>query len=195
MQPKQLLADDEKIVYRTGKHWAVLVKAVIYLCLALALLVNRENILKCIPYSSAYEAAHAVTEPQAQTNANSDRILPAQTMQEAKHYATLAVTGAAYAVWAVLAVILALLGVTRALGFFTRRVIITTKRIIDRDTLLGALTSLSLTNVESARVASGIFGPVLGYGKVVLGMSSGQKISLANLQKPAAFERELFGAK
>jgi len=197
MDLQRFLADDEAILYQTGKHWAVLAKAVLYLCLALALFASRESILRNIPYFAASEPAREAPRPTpvAQAPANDQRILPSQTLDDIKHYATVIVTWSATGASLLLAAVLALLGVARILGFFTRRTIITTRRIIDRDALFGALASYSLANVESARIAPGLFGPVLGYGKVVLVMTSGCKVSLANLRRPVEFERRIFSAR
>ena len=211
MDLQRLLADDEKILYQTGKHWAVFVKAILYLCLALVVFMSRESVLRNIPYLSTHESfSHEGARPVPVTQApaseprpasavqpplSDQRVLPPQTMDDVKRYATIVVTWSVTGVSIALAVIFALLGLARILGFFSRQAIITSRRVIDRDALFGGLASHSLKNVESARVASGLFGPVVGYGKVVLGMSSGRKVSLANLKRPVEFERKLFSAQ
>jgi len=189
----RLLADDEQILHQTGKHWIVFVKALVYLCLAIFLFAGRDGIVRHIPYAS-HEPAHEAVGFVAQPGAG-DRLLPAQTMDEVMRVAGVVITWTVSIVSIALVFVLALLGIARALGFFSCQVLLTTKRIISRDALLGSLSSFALANVESARADCGLLGPVLGYGKVSLVMGSGRKVSLANIRRPMEFEREIFGAK
>jgi len=190
----RLLAGEEQILYQTGKHWIVFVKALLYLVLAIFLLAERGDLVRHIPYTSASEGAHAVTGTVAQQGGG-ERIVPAQTMDDIMRWAGITITWTVSGVCIALGIVLLFVGVARAVGFFSCQVMLTTKRVIARDALLGSFSSLSLANVESARADCGLLGPMLGYGKVAITMGSGRKVSLANIARPMEFERELFGAK
>ena len=92
-------------------------------------------------------------------------------------------------------VVLGLLGAARLLSFFSNKVIITPKRMVQQDVLSGSISSLSLNSIESVCAYTGLMGSLLGYGKVIMITGSGQKVKIANLRRPHEFERELFAAK
>jgi len=168
MDPRRVLADKEEIRYQTKKHWAVFIKSAIYFGLAALVLAYKDPLL----------AAAQFTPPE-----DFKRILPPIVNWTVK--------GTCFT----LAVVLGLLGLARLMSFFSNKVIITGKRVIQHDVLSGSLTSIDLGGVESVRACTGLLGSLLGYGKVILGMGSGQKVSISNLRRPHEFERELFGAK
>ncbi len=168
MDPRRVLADKEDILYQTKKHWAVFLKAAIYFGLAALVLAYKDPLL----------AAAQFTPPE-----DFKRILPPVINWSVK--------GACFTA----AVVFGLLGLARLLSFFSNKVIITAKRVIQHDVLSGSLSSLDLARIESVRAVTGLLGSLLGYGKVIMVMGSGQKVSVPNLRKPHEFERELFGAK
>lgn len=168
MDPRRVLAEQEEIIYQTKKHWAVFLKAAAYFALAALVLAYKDPILKAVQF----------TPPE-----DFKRILPPLISWTVK--------GTCFT----LATVFGLLGLARVLSFFSNKVIITGKRVIRHDVLSGSLSSLDLSRIESVRACTGILGSVLGYGKVIMVMGSGQKVAVANLRKPHDFERELFGAK
>lgn len=168
MEPRRVLAEKEDILYQSKKHWAVLVKAAVYFALAAAVLAYKDPLL----------AAAQFTPPD-----DFKRILPPL------------ISGTVKTVCFASAVVLGLLGMARLLSFFSNKVIITHKRLIQHDVLSGSLASLDLSHIESVRACTGLLGSLLGYGKLILVMGSGQKVSIANLRRPHEFERELFCAK
>lgn len=168
MDPKRVLAQDEQILYLTKKHWAVFIKAAIYFALAALVLAYKDPILKAAQF----------TPPE-----DLKKILPPVVNWTVK--------GACFT----LATVFGLLGLARLLSFFSNKVIITGKRVIQHDVLSGSLSSLDLSRIESVRACTGFLGSLLGYGRVIMVMGSGQKVSVANLRRPHEFEKELFGAK
>lgn len=168
MEPRRVLAENEEILYQSKKHWAVFIKAAIYFGLAAAVLVYKDPILAAVQF----------TPPE-----DLKRILPP------------VITWTVKSVCFTLAVVFGLMGLARLLSFFSNKVLITRKRLIQHDVLSGSLSSLDLARIESVRACTGLLGSLLGYGKLILVMGSGQKITIANLRRPHEFERELFAAK
>ncbi len=168
MQTRRLLSDQEEIVYQTRKHWAVFLKAAVYFALAYAAYKSVDPLLAMAQF----------TPPE-----DLKRILPPII-----HWS---VKGSCYLVTA----IFGLMGLSRLLGFFSNKVIVTRKRVIRQDVLSGSVFSLDLRRVESVTACTGLLGSLLGYGRVTMVAGSGQKISIANLRRPHELERELFGAK
>jgi hypothetical protein len=203
MESRRVLSEKEEILYQTKKHWAVFIKAAVYLGLAVLVLAAKGPILMHVPYTAQYEdargeRAQAPTKQKSQAPQDKSDASPLkdpQTQDDIKRVlvpvVSWTVTGACFA----LVVVLGLIGLALLMGFFSNKVIITTKRVIQHDVLSGSLSSLTLSRVESVRAATGLLGSVLGYGKVIMVMGSGQKVSIANLRRPHEFERELFGAK
>lgn len=167
MQPS-LLAKDEEIRYKTSKHWAVFIKTAVFLALSVLAMANAEALVKVAQF----------TPPE-----DLKRFLPPLI--------TYTVKGLCYG----LAVVFGLMGLARLFSFFSAKVFITPKRLISRDVLSGSILSLDLSCVESVRAYTGILGSVLGYGKVVVCMASGQKVALPNMRRPHDLEREIFAAK
>ena len=168
MEPRRVLAEKEDILYQTKKHWAVFIKAAVYFGLAGAVLAYKDPILAAVQF----------TPPE-----DFKRILPPL------------INGTVKTVCFTAAVIFGLFGMARLLSFFSNKVLVTTKRVIQHDVLSGSLFSIDLGRIESVRACTGPLGSLLGYGRVILVMGSGQKIAISNLRKPHEFERELFGAK
>jgi hypothetical protein len=167
MQPN-LLAHNEDIRYQTSKHWAVFIKAAIFFGLALLVLANKETLLNATKFTPPADLERFVTPLVKYT-----------------------VLGVCFG----LAVVFGYLGLSRMLSFFSAKVFITAKRVISRDVLSGSILSLDLGGVESVLACTGPLGSVLGYGKVVVSMASGQKVSLPNMRRPHELEREIFAAK
>jgi hypothetical protein len=168
MQPRRVLAEQEDILYQTKKHWAVFLKSAAYFGLAAAVLAYKDPILAAVQFTPPEEFK---------------RILPP------------IINGTVKTVCFTAAVVFGLFGMARLLSFFSNKVIVTAKRVIQHDVLSGSLSSVDLRHIESVRACTGPMGSLLGYGKVIMVTGSGQKISVANLRKPHEFERELFGAK
>lgn len=212
MELRRVLADREDIRYQTKKHWAVFVKATLYCLLALVVWAKTE-----VAYSEAVlllppSLVKNLSDPdfkalptevqkarglEARKNAPPEDKKLTQT-DDQRFLASLAVSALHWAVRIVLysaAAVLALLGLARVLSFFSNKVIITPKRVVQQDVLSGSISSLSLGSVESVSACTGLLGSLLGYGKVILITNSGQKVKIANLRRPHEFERELFAAK
>lgn len=168
MEPRRVLSENEGILYQTKKHWAVFLKSGVYFGLSVAALASKNALL----------AAAQFTPPE-----DLKRILPPL------------VSGTVKTVCFTAAVVFGLLAMARLLSFFSNKVILTPKRVIQHDVLSGSLSSTDIRHIESVRAVTGLLGSLLGYGRVVLVMGSGQKVSIANLRRPHEFERELFGAK
>lgn len=168
MNTRRLLAENEDILYQTKKHWAVFLKAAIYFALAYAVLQNLPYLLSITQFNPPEDLK---------------KILPPVISWSVK--------GACYTT----AAVLALMGLIRLLGFFSNKVIITPKRIIQQDVLWGSVFSVDLRRIESISAHTGLLGSLLNYGKVSIVTGSGQKLSIPNLRRPHEFERELFGAK
>lgn len=168
MQPRRVLAEQEEILYQTKKHWAVFIKAAVYFGLAATVLAYKDPILAAVQF----------TPPE-----DLKRILPP------------VINGTVKGVCFSAAVVFGLLGMARLLSFFSNKVLVTAKRVIQHDVLSGSLSSIDLRHIESVRACTGLLGSLLGYGKVIMIMGSGQRVAVANLRKPHEFERELFGAK
>jgi hypothetical protein len=168
MEPRRVLADKEEILYQSKKHWAVFLKAAVYFGLAAAVLAYKDPILGWAQF----------TPPE-----DLKRILPP------------IISGTVKAVCFTAAVVFGLMGMARLLSFFSNKVLITQKRLIQHDVLSGSLASLDLSRIESVRACTGLLGSLLGYGKLILVMGSGQRVTIANLRRPHEFERELFSAK
>ena len=168
MEPQRVLAEKEDILYQTRKHWAVFIKAAIYFGLAAVVLAYKAPILAAVQF----------TPPE-----DLKRILPPLISGTIK--------GACFTS----AVVFGLLGIARLLSFFSNKVIITSRRVIQHDVLSGSLSSIALGGIESVRACTGPLGSILGYGKVIMVMGSGQKVAVSNLRQPHEFERALFGAK
>lgn len=168
MEPRRVLADKEEILYQSKKHWAVFLKAAVYFGLAAAVLAYKDPILAWAQF----------TPPE-----DLKRILPP------------IISGTVKGVCFTAAVVFGLMGMARLLSFFSNKVLITQKRLIQHDVLSGSLASLDLSRIESVRACTGLLGSLLGYGKLILVMGSGQRVTIANLRRPHEFERELFSAK
>lgn len=203
MESRRVLSDKEEILYQTRKHWAVFIKAAIYFGLALLVLAAKHPILVHVPYTAQYEEAKGESvqaQPRQKSQAPQDKtdvspLKDPQTQDDIKRFlvpvVTWSVTGGCFA----LVVVFGLIGLALLLGFFSNKVIITSKRVIRHDVLSGSLSSISLSHIESVSAVTGLLGSVLGYGKVRFSLGSGQKVSISNLKRPLEFERELFGAK
>jgi hypothetical protein len=165
---QSLLAANEEVLYQTRKHWAVFIKAAVYLILAVLVLSGKDKALGLAAFNPPEDLKRF--------------ILPLV------HYSLLAV-------FYVAALALALVALIRLFSFFSTRMLITGKRVIMMDLLSGSAYSLDLGLIESVRVSGGLLGAVLGYGKLSLVMSSSQKVAAANMREPHEFERRLFAAK
>jgi len=214
MELRRVLAEKEDIRYQTKKHWAVFFKAAIYCALALVVLAKAEAVysaavlmlppsilknlsdedFKSLPLAvqkvRGLETRKAVPQEEARKSP--------QTADDQRFLSSLAVSALHWTVRILLfsaTIVLGLLGAARLLSFFSNKVIITPKRVVQQDVLSGSISSLSLGSIESVCAYTGLLGSLLGYGKVILVTSSGQKVKLANLRRPHEFERELFAAK
>jgi len=168
MHTRRLLAENEDILYQTKKHWAVFLKAAIYLGLAYAAIDNMAHLLAITQFNPPEDLK---------------KILPPVISWSVK--------GACYTA----AAIFGLMGLARLLSFFSNKVIVTPKRMIQQDVLWGSVFSVDLKRIESVSAHTGLLGTLLGYGKVLIVTGSGQKLAIPNLRRPHEFERELFGAK
>ena len=207
MDPRRILADKEEIRYQTRKHWAVFIKAAIYFGLMALVLAYKEPIRKMVPYASED------TVKTAQAPAQPAKPKPAPALEDSKGSPTVAspkdplvqddikrfivpvVSMTVKVVCFAVAAVLGLLGLVKLLGFFSTKVVVTSRRVMQHDVLSGSLTSLDIRRIESIRAVTGLLGAILGYGKVHLVMGSGQKVMLADLRKPHQLEREIFSAK
>lgn len=225
METRRILSEKEDIRYQTKKHWAVFLKAGVYFFLAIFLMWSKapwqakavalipQEYLKALSaddlrnYSQETQLAIRASLPerkaplvaddarkggQAAESHKGGQVIEPRT---AGNVLVHAATGLVWTVCFVFTLVFGFLGLSRLLSFFSNKVVITPRRIIQQDVLSGSLSSLSLSAVESVRAHTGLLGSVLGYGKVVLVMASGQKIVIANLRRPHEFERELFAAK
>lgn len=162
-----LVFEGEDIRYRTGKHWVVLAKALVLFVLAVAVWSSEPALLKLAQFKAPEEL---------------EKFLPKII---------------AAAVWVfryVFFLLLTLLSLVRLFSFFTLRVGVTDKRLLCDDALFGTF-SLDLGKIESVKCEPGIFGGLLGYGKMVLTASSSQRLVLTNIRRPHVLEQELFSAK
>lgn len=162
-----LVFEGEDIRYKTGKHWVVLAKAIILFALALGVWASEPALLKLAQFKAPEEL---------------EKFLPKII---------------AVAVWVfryVFFILLTLLALARLFSFFTLRVGVTDKRLLCDDALLGTF-SLDIGKIESVKCEPGVFGGLLGYGKMILTASSSQRLVLTNIRRPHALEQELFAAK
>ncbi len=162
-----LVFEGEDIRYRTGKHWVVLAKAAILFALALAV----------------WSSGPALTA-----------LAQFKVPEELEKFLPKIIAAAVWLFRYVFFIILTLLALTRLFSFFTLRVGVTDKRLLCDDALFGTF-SLDITKVESVKCEPGLFGGLLGYGKVILTASSSQRLVLTNIRRPHALEQELFAAK
>ena len=167
MSLKGLIFEGEDIRYRTGKHWVVLAKALVLFVLALVVWSSEPTLLKLVQFKVPEELERFVP-----------KIL-------------------SVGVWLfryVFFILLTLLALVRLFSFFTLRVGLTEKRLLCDDALLGTF-SLDLSKIESVKCEPGVFGGLLGYGKMILTASSSQRLVITNLSRPHILEQEIFAAK
>ena len=216
MQMRRILSENEEIRYQTKKHWAVFLKAGIYFALAVVLLWAKDPLQAKAVALIPQEYLKALTDediraypghvgkailgelpakpaqpPQADLKKSSQTFDPRSLAGYAVHGVQWTVAGVCF----VATLVFLILALARLLCFFSNKVIITPRRVIQQDVLSGSLFSLNIAAVESVRAYTGLLGSLLGYGKVILVTGSGQKIIIANLRRPHEFERELFAAK
>jgi hypothetical protein len=162
-----LVYEGEDIRYRTGKHWVVLLKAAVLFALALTVWASGPTLLKLMQFKAPEEI---------------EKFLPK-------------IIGAGVMVFRyVFFLIFTLLGLMRLFSYFTLRVALTDKRLLCDDALFGTF-SLDLGKIESVKCEPGIFGGLLGYGKMVLTASSSQRLVITNMHRPNVLEQEIFAAK
>lgn len=162
-----LVFEGEDVLYRTGKHWVVLAKAVLLFVLALVVLSSGPALQSLAQFKIPDEL---------------EKFLPK----------IIAVT-----IWVfryVFFILFLLLALARFFSFFTLRVGVTQKRLLCDDAVFGTF-SLDLGKIESVKCEPGLFGGLLGYAKVVLTASSSQRLVLTNIRRPHILEQELFAAK
>ena len=167
MSLKGLVFEGEDIRYRTGKHWVVLAKAAVLFALALAVWSSEPALLKLVQFKAPEELEKFLP-----------KILSA-------------------GVWLfryIFFSLLTLLALVRLFSFFTLRVGLTGKRLLCDDALFGTF-SLDLGKIESVKCEPGLFGGLLGYGKMVLTAASSQRLVITNLRRPHVLEQEIFAAK
>uniref|UniRef100_I2Q381 DUF304 domain-containing protein n=1 Tax=Desulfovibrio sp. U5L TaxID=596152 RepID=I2Q381_9BACT len=162
-----LVFEGEDIRYRTGKHWVVLAKAVILFAVAVAVWSSEPALLKLAQFKAPEEL---------------EKFLPK------------IISAAIWVFRYVFFLLLTLLALVRLFSFFTLRVGVTDKRLLCDDALFGTF-SLDIGKIESVKCEPGVFGGLLGYGKMVLTASSSQRLVLTNIRRPHALEQELFAAK
>jgi hypothetical protein len=162
-----LVFEGEDIRYRTGKHWVVLAKAVILFALAVAVWSSEPALLKLAQFKAPEEL---------------EKFLPK------------IISAAIWVFRYVFFLLLTLLALVRLFSFFTLRVGVTDKRLLCDDALFGTF-SLDIGKIESVKCEPGVFGGLLGYGKMILTASSSQRLVLTNIRRPHALEQELFAAK
>lgn len=168
MDTRRVLSDTEEILHQTRKHWAVFLKAALYFALAVAVLAAKEPLLKATEFPPPEDLK---------------KILPPVISWSVK------------GVCFTFAVVFGLMAVSKLLGFFSNKVLVTGKRMIQQDVLWGSVTSYDIRGIESVSAQTGLLGTILGYGRVRFIMCSGQKFSIPDLRRPHELERELFGAK
>lgn len=162
-----LVFEGEDILYRTGKHWVVLAKALLFFALAL------------VVWSSG-PALHSLAQ--------------FKVPEELEKFLPKIITAAIWVFRCIFFILFTLLALVRLFSFFTLRVGITEKRLLCDDTLFGTF-SLDIGKVESVKCEPGLFGGLLGYGKVILTATSSQRLVLTNIRHPHTLEQELFAAK
>lgn len=213
MELRRVLADKEDIRYQTKKHWAVFIKAAMYFSLAALVLIKAEavysktvlllppSVLKNLSdedFKSLPLEVQKARGLETRKSAAADDSKKNTTADDQRFISSVIITALHWTVRILLfsaTVVLGLLGAARLLSFFSNKVIITPKRVIQQEVLSGSISSISLGNIESVCASTGLLGSLLGYGKVILITGSGQKVKIANLRRPHEFERELFGAK
>lgn len=167
MSLKGLVFEGEEIRYRTGKHWIVLAKAAVLFALALIVWSSEPTLTKLVQFKVPEELERFVP-----------KIL-------------------AVGVWLiryVFFILFTLLALVRLFSFFTLRVGLTDKRLLCDDALFGSF-SLDLGKIESVKCEPGVFGGLLGYGKMILTASSSQRLVITNLRRPQVLAQEIFAAK
>ncbi len=212
MELSRILAENEDIRYHTKKHWAVFVKAAIYFGLAFLVLAKAgdlysksvlllpPSVLKNLSDEDFKSLPLEVREARksVRPTVTADEPRKNSTAEDQRFISSIVITALHWTVRVVLfsaTVVLGLLGAARLLSFFSNKVIITPKRMVQQDVLSGSISSLSLNSIESVCAYTGLMGSLLGYGKVIMITGSGQKVKIANLRRPHEFERELFAAK
>ncbi len=162
-----LVYEGEDIRYRTGKHWVVLAKAAMLFALALIVWSSGPALLGLLQFKAPEEL---------------EKFLP-KIIQ--------------VAVWLfryIFFIIFTVLALIRLFSFFTLRVALTGKRLVCDDALFGSY-SLDLGKIESVKCEPGLFGGLLGYGKMILTATSSQRLVISNMRRPRVLEQEIFAAK
>ncbi len=167
MSLKRLVFDGENIRYRTGKHWIVFVKALVYLALAFLVWSSKEYLLGLLQFKAP---------------------------EEIEQFVPVVVNGAVMTFRYAFFVIFTVLALFRFFSYFTLQVALTGKRMLCDDAIFGSF-SLDLRKLESVKSEPGVFGGLFGYGKVILTATSSQRVVITNLSRPHVFEKEIFAAK
>lgn len=212
MELRRVLAEKEDIRYQTKKHWAVFLKAALYFSLAVLVLAKAEaayskavlllppSVLKNLSDEDFKSLPLEVKEARKSVRVNASAEDPKKNTpaDDQRFLSSIVISALHWTVRILLfsaTLVLGLLGAARLLSFFSNKVIITPKRMVQQDVLSGSISSISLGSIESVCAYTGLLGSLLGYGKVILITGSGQKVKIANLRRPHEFERELFAAK
>ncbi|WP_027183498.1 PH domain-containing protein [Desulfovibrio inopinatus] len=164
---KRLLFGSETVEYKTGKHWAVFFKAIIFVIIAYYAIDSQSFLLAHLSFTPPEEFKD---------------ILPKVILW--------AVRVLCYGV----GVVCIIWAFSLLLTFFTIRIALTGKRLIHNDILWGSM-SVDLTKIESVRSEPGLLGGILGYGKVILNSSGGQRITMKNIIRPHLLEKAIFAVK
>lgn len=167
MSLQDLIYEGEDIRYRTGKHWVVLAKAALLFLVALFIWSSEPALASLLQFKAPEEL---------------EKFLPK------------IISSAVWLIRYVFFTIFTLLALTRLFSFFTVRVALTPKRLLCDDLLFGSY-SLDLSKIESVKCEPGLFGGLLGYGKIILTASSSHRVVIANMRRPHILEQEIFAAK
>ena len=167
----RLFFEGEELRFKTGKHWVVFFKAALYFFLAMYVFKSHLDLSGLLKFN--------VPDDFQKIMLTLNKVVEGIVL-------TLRYCLTAFLVW---------LGVTNLLSFFSLRLYLTNKRLVRFDLIIGSLLSLDIAKIESVKADPGIFGGVLGYGKVTVTTGSGQTVVLSNLNGPHELEKQLFFAK
>ncbi len=164
---QRLLFGGETVEYKTGKHWAVFIKMILFGIIAFYAIDIQTFLLSHLNFAPPEEFKE---------------ILPKVILW--------AVRILCYGV----ALVCIFWAFSLFVTFFTIKIAITKKRLIHNDILWGSM-SVDLKKIESVRSEPGVFGSILGYGNVILNSSGGQRITIKNIMRPHILEKAIFALK
>lgn len=166
--------ENESVLHHCGTHWIVFMHSLLLLLVAFIVYLSHNTLYEMFRYLIPTRVAE---------------------LSEIKNDLPRWIDNFVTIFQIILCCFLGFAALIQTLAFFSVRLIITEKRLMRHNVILGKMDSFDVNAIESIRTLTGFLGTTFKYGTITFHLVSGNKVRLRSVSDPRAVERILFMVK